>query len=273
VPRNAEWISLAFFVSMTVIGLVRLSPSRAKGVAALGTLGVAVTLAGVYSEAFLSDRWSAALRDWLPVPLVVLGYRHAGLFFHGPNDRLQTRLQGIDDFFAGLVPRLGAVSRAPGVKRYLEVMYFAAYFLVPAGLAVLWLAAPGFEADAFWSVVLPATYFCYFMLPFAPTLPPRLTAAGVPDLSGAGEARPARRLNLWVLDRFGIGANTFPSGHVAATTTTALMVMEHHPWLGGIFLLMSLSIAVSVVVLRYHYLADAVLAAAVALLVWSVVLS
>jgi membrane-associated phospholipid phosphatase len=178
---------------------------------------------------------------------------------------LQAHLRKIDDFFAVPIARLTGPRAA---RRYFELMYLTAYPVVPAGLALLRFAVPGFEADAFWSVVLPATYFCYFMLPFAPTLPPRMEAAE--DSVGgepAGEPRPARRLNLWILDRFGIGANTFPSGHVAVTTATSLVVLEYLPFTGLLFLWMSLGIAVGAVVLRYHYLADAVLGALVALLV------
>ena len=64
--------------------------------------------------------------------------------------------------------------------------------------------------------------------------------------------------------------NTFPSGHVAATAGAALSVFDVSPAAGAVFLWIALSIVVSVVVRRYHYFADAVLAVALALATWLV---
>jgi len=66
-------------------------------------------------------------------------------------------------------------------------------------------------------------------------------------------------------------ANTFPSGRVAATTAASPVVLEHGPILGAVFLWVSAGIAVSVVIRRYHFLTDAVLAVAMVLVVgWTV---
>ena len=267
--RPAEWINLVFFLSIIGIVVV-LHRGRVRGALAFGAAGVFATLGGTFSAALLPYDWSAMLRDWLPVPLVPLAYQQAGSLYTRPNLKLQNRLQRIDDFFARRFRALAPVVRSLHVTRYLEGAYLLAYPLVPLGLASLCFSDLDVPADDFWSVVLPSTYLCYVMLPFAPTLPPRLNGGSGSDLFFAGpRARTeGRRMNVWILDRLGIGANTFPSGHVAATTAASLVVLEHRPILGAVFLWVSASIAVSVVIRRYHYLTDAVLAVAMVLVVW-----
>jgi hypothetical protein len=112
------------------------------------------------------------------------------------------------------------------------------------------------RADEFWSVVLPSTYLCYGLVPLLPTLPPRLLKADqqVPIRSGK-----VRAFNSWILRHASIQANTFPSAHVAACTAASLVLLRYHFPVGACFLWISLSIAVAVVLRRYHYLADSVL--------------
>ena len=252
-----------------------LPPGRRHGVLAFGAAGVLATLAGAVSSVLMPSDWSGVLRDWLPAPILPCAYWQAGRFYSAPNQRLQDRLERIDAYFAVWLSRLDRAAEAPLAVRYLEATYLLAYPLVPLGLGALYLAGLGALADTFWTVVLPAAYVCYGMVPLAPLLPPRLSDGGSGGLDrwarAPRRAGDGRRLNLWFLDRFGIVANTFPSGHVAATTAASLVVAQHLPSVGGVFLFLSGSIAVSVVVRRYHYLADAVLALALAFVVWWVV--
>jgi len=271
--RTAEWINLTFFASMAFMASMGLMPggkrlpgSRAWSVVGLGAAGAGATFIGVLSSHVLDAESSAFLRDWLPAPILLVAYWQAGRFYVSPNLRLQNWLESID---RAVVRRLRGPER-PGrqrwIRRYFETSYLAAYPLVPLALLTLRILDPQSEADRFWVVVLGASYFCYFMLAVLPTLPPRL-AAESPDgderkMTGSG------RMNLWVLDRMGIGANTFPSGHVAATTAASLVVADRLPLPGAVFLWVSASIAAGVVFCRYHYLADAVLGVTVAALAW-----
>ena len=74
-----------------------------------------------------------------------------------------------------------------------------------------------------------------------------------------------RRLNQWLVRRASIQANTFPSAHVAGTMSAALVMMLLMPVAGWVFLGVALVIAAGAVLGRYHYLADAILGAALAL--------
>jgi membrane-associated phospholipid phosphatase len=73
-----------------------------------------------------------------------------------------------------------------------------------------------------------------------------------------------RRLNLAVLSRASVQWNTFPSGHTAASLSTALAVGTHVPVAGAVLGFIGVSIAVGSVAGRYHYAADAIAGAAVA---------
>jgi membrane-associated phospholipid phosphatase len=104
--------------------------------------------------------------------------------------------------------------------------------------------------------VLLAALPCYGLLPWLETQPPRSIEGGQ-----ATEARNPvlRRANLGLLRVASVQANTFPSGHAAASTAAGLALVPVSPLAGAAFLAIALSIAIASVVGRYHYTLDAVL--------------
>ena len=219
----------------------------------------------------LSPGWSEIVRDWLPAPLVLVAYWQAGQFFQKPWIELQEVLDGIDSRLAAALKPLRPLGEFALLDTYLEIAYLFAYPMVPVALTVLYATGLSDHADSFWVSVLLPSYICYGALLFLPTRPPRPLNREGADLLLKMRPEGHRVLNVWLLDRMGIGANTFPSGHVAATTGAALSVFDVSPAAGSVFLWIALSIAVSVVVRRYHYFADAVLAVALALATWLVI--
>ena len=268
--RAAETINLVYFALLVGLSFAFPLPSaRRLQIASIGAAGSLLVLGGVGASLILPERVGWILRDWLPAGVLLVAYWQAGRFFTGPNLRLQQFLVDVDRRAAAAWKRRAGARVPEWIEWYFERVYVAAYPLVPLGLATLYVFGYDDYADYFWSVVLPAAYVCYLMLPFAPTLPPRLRTAEGRDMIGAGQ--PGRGLNLRILDRLGIGANTFPSGHAAATTAAALVVAEFAPAAGLLFLWVALSIAAGIVVRRYHYLADSILGVLVALVVWALV--
>ena len=79
---------------------------------------------------------------------------------------------------------------------------------------------------------------------------------------------PVRALNFWVLRHASIQANTFPSTHVASSTACALVLLHVAPAVGLGFAALALLIALGAVAGRYHFAADAVLGALLALAVF-----
>ena len=267
---TAETINLVYFAFLVALSFVfPLSAPRRVWISTVGAAGALLVLGGVGVSLILPERLGWPLRDWLPAVVLLFAYWQAGWFFTGPNPGLQQFLGGIDRCIRTALGKWAHPFGSGWVGRYFELTYVAAYPLVPFGLATLYLFRYDDYVDYFWSVVLPASYACYLMLPFAPTLPPRLEMTGDSDTSGVDTA--GRRLNLWILGNLGVGANTFPSGHVAATFATALVVAEFVSVAGFLFLWTASSIAVAVVVRRYHYLADSALGILVAWIVWTVV--
>jgi len=224
---------------------------------AIGAAGSAACVLAALSGNVLPNQASIALRDWLPVPLLLVAYHQAGQLFTKPWHRFQSMLWRLDQRMLGrLAAGPGKVKWNPFLSGYFEVAYAVCYPLIPAALGALYLLHLGAHAGEFWTVVLPPTYLCYALVPILPALPPRLLHAE-PNLPVRGCG--ARNLNLWVLRHWSIQANTFPSAHVAACVAASLVLLRWNLPAGICFLWIALSIAAAVVVLRYHYLLDSLL--------------
>jgi membrane-associated phospholipid phosphatase len=264
--RAAEWTNvLAFpcFVALAWCGRKLDSPRRAK-ITAIGLVGLAVTVISALVLPRVLDPLSASvMRDWIPYALLLLFYWQAGQFVTRVDVEFQRKLERLDCRI--VAPAMGWCKRS-GFGRWiltgLELAYLFCYVSMPMGLGALYLMRMRQRADQFWMVVLLATYTCYAMLPFIQTQPPRV-------LSEKRSVQPppnkVRALNLWILRYASIHANTFPSAHVASTTACALILLWLAPAVGLVFLAIAILIALGAVAGRYHYAADAILGAIVAL--------
>jgi membrane-associated phospholipid phosphatase len=195
--------------------------------------------------------------DWLPCLLMLIVYWQAGRFFGAPNERLQCWLLEFDRRWLGaFLERWARQWSRTWMGTYFEMAYLLCYGLIPAGVGVLYCTHLRGAIDHYWAVVLPASYLCYVLVPFAQSLPPRL-------LQGTESAAPAkgkiRAFNLFILRHASIHLNTFPSAHVAATVGASLVLLEHVPAMGCLFLFIALSIAAGAVLGRYHYALDVIL--------------
>lgn len=263
--RTAEWINFLAFSFLTLLAWRRIAePRRRIKVTLLGGIGLALTgiSAGILPRA-LPPLAASVCRDWLPYILLLLFYWQAGQFYVRVDLAVQRRLEHLDQRLITAPVAWcarGAIGR--GFLTVFESAYLFCYPALPLGLGALYILRRGREADHFWAVVLAATYFCYGLLPFIQTQPPRVRVkpgALVPQ--GA-----VRSLNLWVLRHASIQANTFPSAHVASSTACALVVLRVAPPVGWAFLVLAVCIALGAVAGRYHYTADVLLGAVVAVI-------
>jgi membrane-associated phospholipid phosphatase len=198
----------------------------------------------------------------MPLTYLLLGYWLPALCVKTPNPALERALLALDHRWFGAEGLTTFAARAPRVLIELfEVAYLACYPLVPAGFAYLYVAGPPEEIDRFWTAVLLASFSCYGLLPWLPTRPPRAL-----ERTPAPPRSRVRRLNLLVLGRASIQLNTFPSGHAAASLATALAVGVCLPAAGLVLGLIALGILLGSVLGRYHYAADALSGAALAVL-------
>ena len=261
--RTAEVVALLYFVYLPMAGRL------AAGLPAAATLrplnwadAASLTLAAGSASVQLLGNGPLAtvLRDWAPGAYLLLAYWMSGPYKGPAWPAFERALLDIDRRLLGPVLLMGFARRGPRlVLEALEVAYFSCYPFVPAGLLVLILADAPVDPDAFWTAVLLASLPCYATICWFHTAPPR---AVEPDLPIERRRLLVRRFNFRLLHRTSVHANTFPSGHVAATVAVALTVAATHPSAGPAFLIWAAVIAVATVVGRYHFLADAVLGAA-----------
>ena len=208
----------------------------------------------------------------LPLVYLLAGYWLPGLLAQKPNLSFERRLLDADRRLFGPDGLARFEQRAPrALIEYLELAYLLCYAVVPAGYACLQLAGYGADViDRFWSVVLLASFTCYGLLPWLPTRAPRAIEAPRTTLAearkGGGRRSSIRRMNLAVLNRASVQWNTFPSGHTAASLATALVVASYMPAAGIVLAVLAVSIAAGSVAGRYHYAADAIAGAIVAIM-------
>jgi hypothetical protein len=220
----------------------------------------------ILSTAILVCIFTLGTPHVMPLVYLLFGYWLPALLVREPNVGLERRLLEVDHTLFGAHGLEVFERRAPRVLiEYLELAYLLCYAVVPAGFACLLLAGyPADALDTFWLVVLLAAFICYGLLPWLPTRAPRAV-----EPPGHEMRSSIRGLNLAVLNRASVQWNTFPSGHTAASLATALAVGIHMPFAGAVLAVVALSIAAGSVVGRYHYAADAIIGAAVAVLAFA----
>jgi membrane-associated phospholipid phosphatase len=267
--RASEWIDIvafSFFVVLAWSGM--LTGHRRTRVTGIGVAGLTATVIGAYVvPQLLSPLAASVVRDWLPALLLLLVYHQTGQFFVRVDRRFQDRLEQIDQRI--MAPLLRRVSHWPAPNRIaagFELAYLLCYPMIPVGLGALFLLRLRRHADHYWVVVLVSAYISYGVLPFLQTLPPRRLAE--PWLIPLPPTR-AQSLNLRILRRASIQANTFPSAHVAASTGAALVLAAVAPWpIGLVFVMLAAAIAAGTLAGRYHFASDVVAGGAVATIIF-----
>jgi hypothetical protein len=227
-------------------------PSRNSWIAIL--LLISLGSAAIFGSISLNSRF---LRDWLSAPLMIVAFKLSGINWKDPNYRLQNILFKWDQKALSITQPVFSLK---GINKVLEFFYLFCYPMVPAGLAVLYYLNLESESDLYWTAVLIPTYLCYLMIPSLGTLPPRQLE------TGKRNENPLRSFNLWILLIFSSNINMFPSGHVTASLSAALVLMYAAPAAGWIFLIFAAGIAIGAFSGRYHFAADVIAAAALSLL-------
>jgi hypothetical protein len=255
----SEWVVVVFVVYLAAVSAVRpiSGPQRARffGVA-VSMLAVLVVVASLPPSPAIRH-----LRTWLPLAYAILCYWLAGFFFTSPQE-------GVERWFLAFDRRtwpgqLAFVRGAPRVLlEYLELAYIGVYAIVPAGLAAVILAGRPDLVDRFWSSLLLSVLACYAVLPWVRTRPPWALR---PSAALAERPLLLRRANLYIVHTASTEANTFPSGHAAGPLAVAIVVTQAWPAAGVVFIPAALSVAIATVVGDYHYIIDALIGIAVAL--------
>ena len=256
--RSPEWIALGFFLYLAVAALLMPLPAERKRRAiARATLISAFILFMAVPDGAVAAR----ARDGLPLAYLLLGYWLPAHLVKCTSPKLEEMLLEFDRRLFGPGGLARFANRAPRlVIELLELAYLLCYPVLPLGF--IWLVLGGFpdEGDRFWTAVLLAGFCCYGPLPWLATRAPRAI-----DDTPPSSRSSIRALNLRILDRASIQLNTFPSGHTAASLAAALVVGAYVSPAGAVLGAIALGIAIGSVVGRYHYAADAIAGAVVAL--------
>ena len=262
--RRSEWICVGYFVYIVLLSFFfKVSSRRRCWLEAINAaLVVGLFLLPVAAQSH-SGWYVSILRDWLPVPLILIGYHESGRLTFPRVDQFfeNTFLRWDKSLFRTGLFQLVKGNLPGWFDAILEFAYLQCYVIVPSGIAVLYLAHQKVLADEYWSVVLPAVFAAYGLTPLFPAQPPRKLPQ---DSLLPREASLLRRFNLWIHDHASIKVNTFPSGHVAGAVAASLALMRPLPIAGACYLVITVGIALGAIRGRYHYLIDAVAGALVA---------
>jgi membrane-associated phospholipid phosphatase len=256
--RYSEWIGLGYFTFIAAAVWTRRRPLARR---VETTIGSAVMCAGIVLAAHASPR----VRDWAPFVFIGAGYYASGLLFIEPWPRFEQWLLDWDRRLLG-DPATRFAQWPSWLLAYLDIVYSAAFLLLPAGWMALVLSGGERLADRYWSMVALAELgsfagmaFLQSRPPWALERPPRLADTAVHNAA------------IEIAQTFSNRSNTFPSGHVAGLLAIALAILGQAPTVGLVFLLLAVSAAIACVVGRYHYIVDAVAGAGVAMIAWMIV--
>ena len=253
---TSERIAIAYFAYLAIVCWLR--PVR---------IGRRVALAAIASFEIAAILWIAGrdigfLRQWAPLPTILIGYYASGLLFVAPSPAIEAWLMAWDRRLLGDPTRRFARWPRP-VLAALEIAYMGCFVLIGGGLLILLLNGHAAVADRYWTLVVGAEFGSFAPLAFIQTRPP-WALERKPEL-----ADPAiHRLALQMVQHLTIRVNTFPSGHAAGSLAVALAVIGAMPGPGVLLLVLAAAICVACVVGRYHYIVDIVAGAAVAAALW-----
>jgi membrane-associated phospholipid phosphatase len=256
--RESEWIAAVYFIYLAAAAwLVRVSMRRRWALLATAAAALLVIRAGAIGVL-------VPIRDWLPLAYILGGYYASAALFVEPSPPLEAWLLGWDRRLLGdPATRFARWPRLP--LAYLDIVYTFCFVLVPAGCLLLVVAGRSDAVDRYWTIVVGAELGSFAPLAFIQTRPPWVVERKA-MLSDRAVHRMASRMVRYITIR----VNTFPSGHVAASLAVALAVIGPLPVVGAILMVLAVSIAVACVVGRYHYIADAIAGAALAIVLFAV---
>jgi membrane-associated phospholipid phosphatase len=249
--RSSEWLLIGYFSYVALISASRLP-------ALLLFLVVALVAVLAYGESRASQKFFSIMRDWIPLALTLVAYREMDWFTPlGGDHHLELRWVEWDrSIFYGwgfqrAIEWLGAL-----LPTYLEFCYLLVYAVGPFTVAVLYFERRRDRVNQVLFLYLLGTLLAYTLFPYFPSEPPR-TLFGASDLPHL--MTPLRRLNLAIVNGYGIHSSVFPSAHVSSAFTAAwalLLYLPDRKRFGWGMPIYAASVAVAAVYGRYHYAVD-----------------
>ena len=222
----------------------------------------------IAASLFALSRRKSILRDLFPLACTLAAYREMNWFAPAVHAHHLEHAWIVWDRWLLDDLHLRAVTESAGVllPGYLELCYGLVYSVAPVSIAILLATRHRGTIDRFWLIYLAGTLGAYALFPYFPSEPPRVLFPGA-DLPYTSTV--IRRLNLWIVNSYGIHSSVFPSAHVSSALAAAwglLATIPERRWIGVCMALYGLSVAIATIYGRYHYAADAAAGIAVSLI-------
>ena len=257
--RSSEWLLIFYFSYVAMISRVFGLPPEVAWRPFAVTLLVALLFACLaYGEEHEYKRAFSMARDWLPVALILVAYQEMDWFaFLSHDHHLEF---GWIQWDRALLYRLALQKTiellGPLGPSFMELCYLLVYAVGPFTVAVLYFVHRRERVNQLLLIYLLGTLMSYALFPFFPSDPPRVVFGGAdaPNIVTA-----LRRLNLWLVNDYGIHSSVFPSAHVSSAFSAAwalLLVLPEKRQFGIGMLIYAVSVSIATVYGRYHYAAD-----------------
>ena len=266
--RSTEWLLIGYFSYVAL-----LSPTRLP----LSVLLLAIALVAVLAvgESRGNPLFFSIARDWAPLVLTLIAYREMDWFTPLAWDHhLEFRWIAFDRSllygwgFQRAIESVGAL-----LPTYLEFCYLLVYAVGPFTVAVLYLEHRRNRVNQVLLLYLLGTLLAYALFPFFLSQPPR-TLFGDSDLPTVMTA--LRRINLWIVNGYGIHSSVFPSAHVSSAFSAGwalLLYLPDRKRYGVGMLIYAASVSVAAVYGRYHYAVDVLAGCGVSVIAAGIVLA
>ncbi len=258
--RRSEWALIAFFLYTTVLAAVLpLRPPIPTVTIAMNAAVITGITILAWAVSLRGGQFVVVLRDWYPLPMILLAYREMGWF--APREHTYALEQAWVVWDRALLGRWGLramiESLGPVLPSVLEIAYSLVYAVPVFGVAILYLYRRRERCERFVFTFLLGTLTSYALFPYFPSEPPRSVFPGA-DLPSYDTF--FRWFNLWLVGGYGIHTSVFPSAHVAGAFCGAfgmIRVLPERRWVGRFLLVLAILIATATVYGRYHFAADA----------------
>ncbi len=263
-----EWIALAYLalssVMITIFAENLAHPVRMIGLQAFVALIILVLCrigAGAAGHAELrgktfSSKFWHFWRYWYPHLFFLFCFEEMGKLVHLVSPGWQdAKLIAFDHWLTGVNPSLWLERFAhPALNEFMQFAYFTyfLYLLLLGGVLYCRRDAEGYWAAMTYSAV--GYVLGYFIAILFPVQSPWFTLAGMWHRELVGG--PFTTL-INLIEKCGrVHGAAFPSQHVAGTVAALWGAWRHRRWLFWVFLPFVLSMCVSTVYVRNHYVAD-----------------
>ena len=261
--RSSEYLLVLYFA-------LAAARTAARGSFAFSLVDLCVPL--IFATLALAERrvprmWVSVLRDWMPMPFLLLAYWNVDWIAQAPSTGGSEQRWIVWDrlLLYGWGGRRAIECCGALLPSLLELSYLVLYAVPPVLLGVIYLSGRRHRVDRFLFTLFAGALTAYALLPLFPSASPRELYPGQ-DLPSVMTV--FRRINLWLLDSFDIHASVFPSGHVAVAFSAAfgaMRVLPERRLLGRLLLAFAALVTINTVYARYHYAVDGLAALAISL--------